>query len=104
MRWLAVLAFLASPALAQAPQEHENHDWLQHKKNDKGQSCCKGGQSGDCQPVGFDEYREDSKGGVLYDRYYFPPGNVLPTEDPLGRPVMCIWYGQPRCAFVPHGS
>lgn len=96
-------AFFMGQASAQAPPEHENHNWLQHKRNESGQSCCKGGHSGDCQPVGFDEYSEDAKGGVKYGRWYFPPGNVLPTEDSLGRPVMCIWNGQPRCAFVPHG-
>lgn len=100
-----VAAFLcAGTAFGQAPPEHDGHNWLQHKSNAAGQSCCKGGASGDCQPVGFDEYSEDAKGGVTCGRWYFPPGNVLPTEDSLGRPVMCIWNGQPRCAFVPHGS
>ena len=51
MRWALALLMLAAPALA---QDHENHDWLQFKQNDRGQSCCSGGKSGDCQPVEFD--------------------------------------------------
>jgi hypothetical protein len=101
MKWLALLALFSAPALA---QDHENHDWLQFKMNERGQSCCSGGKSGDCQPVEFDAYTEDNKGGVNYGRFYFPPGSVFPTEDRLGRPVLCIWKGQPRCAFVPRGS
>lgn len=95
---------IASPAIAQAPPEHDGHNWLQHKRNGSGQVCCKGGTSGDCQPVPFDSYTQDQKGGVQFGKYYFSPDRVLPTEDHMGRPFMCIWYGQPRCAFVPYGS
>lgn len=97
------LAMLVLQAQAQAMPEHGGHQWLQNKYNSAGQNCCSGGQSGDCQPVPFDSYSEDPKGGVNYGNYYFPPGSVLPTEDPQGRPHMCIFNGQARCAFVPRG-
>jgi len=104
MRLAAVaLLALATSASAQAPPVHENHNWLQHKKMKAGGSCCSGGQSGDCQPVPFGSYTQDRKGGVTYDGHYFLPENVFPTEDPLGRPVMCIWRGQARCAFIDYG-
>lgn len=97
------LMMVVLQANAQAMPEHDGHQWLQSKKNAAGQLCCTGGQSGDCQPVPFDSYSEDAEGGVSYGNHYFPPGNVLPTEDHHGRPFMCIFNGQARCAFVPHG-
>jgi hypothetical protein len=98
------LLLVAAPAYAQEREHHENHEWLQHKYNDRFQSCCTGGKSGDCKTVPFDAYTESPEGGVNYGKHYFPPGSVMPTEDILGRPIMCIWQGQPRCAFVLRGS
>ena len=99
---IALLA-LAASAFAQAPPVHDGHDWLQHKMTPGGQPCCKGGQNGDCPPVPFDSYTQDSKGGVHYGKYYFSPDRVFPTEDHMGRPFMCIYADQPRCAFIPSG-
>lgn len=109
-----LFSFFASVARAQDLQvpprhhmpsaDHEGHEWLKSKRNADGQSCCSGGKSGDCQFVPFDAYTEDAEGGVRYGKFYFPPRNVFPTEDKKGRPNLCIYHGQPRCAFVPRGA
>ncbi len=104
--FLAAFLFLMMWVLqanAQAMPEHDGHQWLQNKKTPTGQSCCTGGQSGDCQPVPFDGYTVDAKGGVHFGNHYFAPDRVFPTEDHHGRPFVCIFNGQARCAFIPQG-
>lgn len=110
MRVLALFALVivtwyvfAVMAFSQAMPEHDGHQWLQNKRTPYGQPCCSGGQSGDCQAVPFDSYSQDAKGGVTYGNYYFEPRAVFPTEDHHGRPFMCIFNGQARCAFIPSG-
>lgn len=69
-----------------------------------GNACCNGK---DCQIIGPDDWwQSGTKAFVKWidgETYSIPANQVLPTDDPEGRPAACVYSDELRCLFVPLG-
>lgn len=81
------------------------HDFFTEQYNPTtGNNCCNGQ---DCQIIGTDDWWQSGSNSFVQwingKTYSIPSNQVLPTDDPKGRPAACVYSDQLRCLFIPLG-